>query len=252
MQGFDLMFLWEHGDSVSHTVLILMLILSVGSWAVILAKGWTIFWLRRRYPKAIDSFWQAPDLATGLQRLSKVPNFAALAYHSIQAVQHFHGHDHESPHLDHQLSISELVTRALRQAINRASQSLENGQTFLASTGSTAPFIGLFGTVWGIHHALVNLGQQTQASMDKVTGPVGEALIMTALGLFVAIPAVLAFNAFNRTQRVIASDLDGFAHDLLTYFSLGRANSSAVDAALGKTSDKKPFANQANSASKVA
>ncbi|HNL91729.1 MAG TPA: MotA/TolQ/ExbB proton channel family protein, partial [Pseudomonadales bacterium] len=124
-------------------------------------------------------------------------------------------------HLDAQLSLTELVTRALRQALNRATADLERGQVFLASIGSVAPFVGLFGTVWGIYHALAAIGTTGQASLDKVAGPVGEALIMTAIGLFTAIPAVLAYNAFNRVQRLIIADLDGFAHDLLMYFTMG-------------------------------
>ena len=113
------------------------------------------------------------------------------------------------------------MTRALRQALNRATADLERGQVFLASIGSVSPFVGLLGTVWGIYHALAVIGATGQASLDKVAGPVGEALIMTAIGLFVAIPAVLAYNAFNRVQRLIVADLDGFAHDLLVYFTTG-------------------------------
>jgi biopolymer transport protein ExbB len=116
---------------------------------------------------------------------------------------------------------SELITRALRQRINEAAARLESGQTMLASVGATAPFVGLFGTVWGIYHALLNIASNAQIAIDKVAGPVGEALIMTAFGLAVAIPAVLAFNAFTRSNRMVLGQLDGFAHDLHATLTTG-------------------------------
>ena len=119
------------------------------------------------------------------------------------------------------VSASEFVTRALRNQIAESQARIESGLTFLASVGSTAPFIGLFGTVWGIYHALVGLSGATQVVLDKVAGPVGEALIMTAAGLFVAIPAVLAYNAFTRSNRLTLARLDGFAHDLHAYLVTG-------------------------------
>jgi biopolymer transport protein ExbB len=119
------------------------------------------------------------------------------------------------------VSASEFVTRALRNQIVESQARIESGLTFLASVGSTAPFIGLFGTVWGIYHALVGLSGASQVVLDKVAGPVGEALIMTAAGLFVAIPAVLAYNAFTRTNRLTLARLDGFAHDLHAYLVTG-------------------------------
>ena len=119
------------------------------------------------------------------------------------------------------LNLSETVTRALRSQIVRSQVGIESGLTFLASVGATAPFIGLFGTVWGIYHALVALSGSSQVVLDKVAGPVGEALIMTAAGLFVAIPAVLAYNALTRANRLIFAQLDGFAHDLHAYLTTG-------------------------------
>ena len=123
--------------------------------------------------------------------------------------------------LNAQVARSERVTRALRQAINQAAARLEAGLTFLASVGSTAPFVGLFGTVWGIYHALINIAASGQIAIDKVAGPVGEALIMTAFGLAVAIPAVLAYNAFTRVNRLLLAQLDGFAHDLHAFVTTG-------------------------------
>jgi biopolymer transport protein ExbB len=116
---------------------------------------------------------------------------------------------------------SELITRTLRQEINRTSARLEAGLTLLASIGSTAPFIGLFGTVWGIYHALLAIAASGQVQIDRIAGPVGEALVMTAAGLAVAIPAVLAYNGFTRVNRVALAELDGFAHDLLALLTTG-------------------------------
>jgi len=123
--------------------------------------------------------------------------------------------------LSAQVDRSELITRVLRQRINIAAARLESGLTWLASVGSTAPFVGLFGTVWGIYHALLNIAASGTLSIDRVAGPVGEALIMTAFGLVVAIPAVLAYNALTRVNRLILAELDGFAHDLHAFLTVG-------------------------------
>lgn len=226
--SFNFTTFWNQGDAVSHGVALLLLLLSVASWAVILGKGWHLWHLRRHAPKAQDNFWLAPNLEDGLNRLTPAPPFADLARRGAQAVQHFQSHASDASHLDAHLSAGELVTRALRQGIGRSSSQLDNGQTFLASIGSTAPFIGLFGTVWGIYHALATIGITGQTSLDKVAGPVGEALIMTAAGLFVAIPAVLAYNAFNRSLRVIGGDLDAFAHELHTFLTTGHPMTGSV------------------------
>jgi len=219
--GFDFGSFWAQGDFVAHAVALLLAILSIASWTVILAKGWQIFNLRRTSPQALEAFWDATSINDAILTIEKTGPFALLARWGTEAVAHYGSHAQDEAHLDAHLSVSELVTRALRQGITRASSQLESGLTFLASVGSTAPFIGLFGTVWGIYHALARIGATGQASLDKVAGPVGEALIMTAAGLFVAIPAVLAYNAFTRALRVISADLDGFAHDLHTYFTMG-------------------------------
>lgn len=220
--SFDFGSFWAQGDFVAHAVALLLAALSITSWSVILAKGWQIFHLRRTSPQALKAFWDASSIHEAIVKVEDAEPFALLAQRGAEAVAHFGSHaKDQAHHLDAHLSASELVTRALRQGITRASSRLENGLTFLASIGSTAPFIGLFGTVWGIYHALARIGVTGQASLDKVAGPVGEALIMTAAGLFVAIPAVLAYNAFNRALRVINAELDGFAHDLHTYFTMG-------------------------------
>ncbi|HWU85334.1 MAG TPA: MotA/TolQ/ExbB proton channel family protein [Rhodocyclaceae bacterium] len=222
-ESFSLSAYWAQGDFVSHAVALILILLSVASWAVIGAKGWQIYRLRRQSGQLVESFWQAANFEDGLIRIQPIAPFAFIAQRAAQAVRHFNDHSTDAPHLDAHLSLGELVTRSLRQGISRASSQLENGLTFLASIGSTAPFIGLFGTVWGIYHALASIGATGQASLDKVAGPVGEALIMTAAGLFVAIPAVLAYNAFSRGLRVVSAELDAFATDLHTYFTTGRA-----------------------------
>ena len=221
-QAFGLAHLWAQSDLVIRLVAAILLLMSVISWYLILVRG--VRQLRaRRSVDAVDAFWAAPDLGTGLQRLGEqAPDspFEALARQGAAAADHLRRHTHEDT-LGGKLDASEFMTRALRKSISLSTSTLENGLTMLASIGSTAPFVGLFGTVWGIYHALVNISASGLATLDKVAGPVGEALIMTAFGLFVAIPAVLAYNAFTRANRVELSELDAFAHDLLAWFSTG-------------------------------
>jgi len=227
--NLDLASFWQQGDSVSHGVFLLLVGMSILSWAIIISKGIRLGRLQRLWSShgnadLIEQFWQAKDLSTGRNLLDRLPPFQLLVEQAQKAAEHFREHHQsaDSHALDGKMSLNELVTRALRQGLSRSNVELERGQIILASIGSTAPFIGLFGTVWGIYHALAIIGSSGQATLDKVAGPVGEALIMTAFGLFVAIPAVLAYNAFTRVQRVVLADLDGFAHDLHTYFSLGK------------------------------
>lgn len=223
----DMASFWQQGDAVSHAVLLLLLAMSITSWAIIISKSVQLAWWQHASGRALEKFWCTENLTVGMQSLIRMTPFYLLVERGNNAVLHFHQRQEEQ-HLDAQLSLTEFVTRALRQALNRATADLERGQVFLASIGSVAPFVGLFGTVWGIYHALAVIGATGQASLDKVAGPVGEALIMTAIGLFAAIPAVLAYNAFNRVQRLIIADLDGFAHDLLMYFTLGSHGKAKV------------------------
>lgn len=209
---------WAGGDAVTHAVFWVLVAMSLLSWSIIFFKSWQLGQLRRRAPGAVRSFWQAGDWQHGMIQLSVLPVFAELAQDGMRGrdwvrEQQAHG----SEHLSDLLPAAEMVVQALRGSLTRINSRLEAGQTMLASIGSTAPFVGLFGTVWGIYHALMTIGTNHQLALDQIAGPVGEALIMTALGLFVAIPAVLAYNAFNRQLRLIAADLDGFAHDLHLY-----------------------------------
>jgi biopolymer transport protein ExbB len=218
-QSLGLAHYWAQGDVVSHSVAYVLLIMSILSWYYILSKAWSS-WRIRRSAAALDGFWQAPTLTDAIATIKQSDSenvYTPLAAQSVEAAN-------IKPHansLNANTDPGELITRTLRQEINRVSSRLETGLTLLASVGSTAPFIGLFGTVWGIYHALVAVSSSGTIQIDKVAGPVGEALIMTALGLAVAIPAVLAYNAFTRVNRITLAELDAFAHDLHAYLTTG-------------------------------
>jgi biopolymer transport protein ExbB len=225
---------WSNGDVVTHATALILLLLSVGSWSLILRKGLRQWHSGRSHDRAVGLFWAAPSLPEAVAALKAEDRsgmFAALAVAGGFAAQAIE--QNASRGIGAGVSISEAVTRALRSQIVRSQAGIEHGLTFLASVGSTAPFIGLFGTVWGIYHALVGLTGATQVVLDKVAGPVGEALIMTAAGLFVAIPAVLAYNAFTRANRIAMAQLDGFAHDLHAYLTTGARGGIALHAIRG-------------------
>jgi biopolymer transport protein ExbB len=210
---------WTSGDAVTHGVFWVLALMSIISWTVILLKTWQFSRLRMGAPAALDAFWRAADWQQALGALSLLPAYHLLAQAGEKGSDWVKQQDStQAHHLADALPASELLVQALRGALSTANSRLENGQAMLASVGSTAPFVGLFGTVWGIYHALMTISSSQQVALDQIAGPVGEALIMTALGLFVAIPAVLAYNAFNRQLRLVGSDLDGFAHDLHLYF----------------------------------
>jgi biopolymer transport protein ExbB len=196
--------------------------MSVASWYLILSKGVSHVLLKRRGTRFIGRFWAAASFATAIRELEQAPGrdlFTALVREGVAADAHYR--EHCSGTLGEACTHSEFVTRALRNSITSAAARLESGLTILASVGSTAPFVGLFGTVWAIYHALLRIGQSGQATIDHMAGPVGEALIMTAFGLAVAIPAVLAYNAFTRGNRVVLARLDALAHDLHAYLTTG-------------------------------
>ena len=216
-------------DAVAKSLLVLLLALSVASWYLIFTKGVANFLAGRRAEVFLKRFWRADSLHEMSATLNARPAdnaFAQLAQLALDAAA-----DSEKHGL-HKLAAaggaSEFLTRVLRNGIDQEAARVENGLTLMASAGSAAPYIGLFGTVWGIYHALVQIGLSGQGTLDKVTGPVGEALIMTALGLAVAIPAVLAYNAFVRRNRIWLARLDAFAHDLFALIAVGaKTNSSA-------------------------
>jgi biopolymer transport protein ExbB len=210
---------WQQADAVIRLTAYLLCAMSIVSWFLIFWKAWG-WWRMRRASKELDQFWEAPTIDVAIAKLKPIDVdgiFVPLAVGAANAASHPAAENSLAAQIDR----SELITRALRQRINEAAGRLDSGLTILASVGSTAPFIGLFGTVWGIYHALLNIASTAQIAIDKVAGPVGEALIMTAFGLAVAIPAVLAFNAFTRSNRMVLGQLDGFAHDLHATLTTG-------------------------------
>jgi biopolymer transport protein ExbB len=212
-QALGLTHFWAQADAINRSVGLLLLAMSVVSWTVVLGKLRTALALRGGAQGKLQQFWAAPALADGvaqLRALDPTGVFANLAQAAVAGNQAQTGMAGRGERADRLL-------RELRTALRASTARLDAGQTWLASIGATAPFVGLFGTVWGIYHALIGIASAGQVSIDRVAGPVGEALIMTALGLAVAIPSVLAYNAYARLARTVVADLDGFARDLHAY-----------------------------------
>jgi biopolymer transport protein ExbB len=216
--SFGLVNLWTQGDFITRAVAVMLLGMSLASWMVIIVKALDL----RRYTlqsRRIENFWHAADFADGLSKLGTDPAnpMRALALEGREAAAHHNA----QPQLHDSLGASEWLTRSLRNSIDESTSRLQSGLAVLASVGSTAPFVGLFGTVWGIYHALISISAAGQATIDKVAGPIGEALVMTALGLAVAIPAVLGYNALVRGNKSVLGKLNRFAYDLHSYFVTG-------------------------------
>ncbi len=210
------------GGLVSITVALILGIMSILSWYLIVVKSLQAMRLKQASKLYESQFWQAPTVEQGLTANStNATPLSRLAQQAIDAAQHHNLHANKE--LADMCNQDEFIARSMRRAMSEEQANLETGLTVLASVGSVAPFIGLFGTVWGIYHALVSIGASGQATLDKVAGPVGEALIMTALGLAVAIPAVLAYNALVRSNRMLMAQLETFAHDLHTLLITGSA-----------------------------
>jgi biopolymer transport protein ExbB len=209
-------------DAVGKTLLAMLLVMSIITWYLIVTKAWAWLLMRRRTRRFLDIFWNSPSLqavATHLEDQHPDEPFSHLAWHAIVSTRHHQRHGVNK--LNESGSSAEFLTRSMRRVIDEETARFESGLTVLASIGSTAPFIGLFGTVWGIYHALIAIGMSGQGTLDKVAGPVGEALIMTAMGLAVAIPAVLAYNFSVRRNRMVLAQLDSFAHDLFAFLTTG-------------------------------
>ncbi len=231
-------------DGVAHVLLLVLLVMSVATWYLIVAKTWGNWRMRRRGRAFLRRFWDAPDLdavAAELRRRGVEDPFSHLVHHALRAAEQYRMRT--GARLIEAGTADEFLTRAMRRAIEQDTARLEYGHTVLASVASSAPFVGLFGTVWGIYHALLAIGLSGQGTLDQVAGPVGEALIMTALGLAVAIPAVLAYNAFTRANRLLLAELDGFAHDLFAFLSTG--NRHATLAGPGNVASVRPIGRQA-------
>ena len=218
--GFD--HLITQLDFVGWVVFITLLVMSLMSWYWIIINAVKNMRMRGRGERVMGTFWETPNAQDAIRFMEEQRSgepFSKVALDAAQAAAHHQRHD--GSRLAESLNRSEFVDRALRQAVTRESSGLENGLTVLATVGSTAPFVGLLGTVWGIYRALIKIGASGDASISAVAGPVGEALIMTAIGLFVAIPAVLAYNFFVRLNRVTNNQFDTFAHDLHDFFATG-------------------------------
>ena len=216
-------------DAVGMFVFGLLILMSIVSWYFMILKFVRAVRIRTRSNHVVTSFWKtAPDQAIAyLEQQPDWEPFSKIALDAEFAMQH---HDQlTEDRLAGTLHRAEFLDRSLRSAINRETERLETGLTFLATVGSTAPFVGLFGTVWGIFHALVRIGATGETSLDQVAGPVGEALIMTALGLAVAVPAVLGYNLLVRNNRVIIASFHAFAEDLLAYLTTGARVPSSMD-----------------------
>ena len=225
---FGLTHVWAQGDWVTRSVFAALVLMSLASWVVILIKALDVMRAKRQAAR-VESFWHSADMAEGLTKLGDADRnpFRELAVEGREAAAH---HRATKAQLHDSLDASDWISRALRNSIDNATGRLQAGLAILASVGSTAPFVGLFGTVWGIYHALMSIGQAGQASIDQVAGPIGEALIMTALGLAVAIPAVLGYNALVRGNKHILAKLGRFAHDLHAYYVTGaRVTASQAD-----------------------
>jgi len=222
LQQMSFAHLLQNFDAVGYIVFITLAVMSVLSVYWIVINFIKNVRLRASSDKVVSTFWETPNAQDAIRYMEEQPRsepFSKIALDAAQAAAHHQRH--EGSRLVESLNRSEFVDRALRQGVTRESSRLESGLTVLATVGSTAPFVGLLGTVWGICHALIRIGQTGSASIDAVAGPVGEALIMTAVGLFVAIPAVLAYNFFVRLNRVTNNKFDTFAHDLHDFFATG-------------------------------
>ncbi len=200
--------LLTQGDTVSRLVAAMLLLMSVGSWVVIFWKSWLLQRASADVQRSTAAFWQSANLADGQRRVQAFDR-EALVTPLITATE-VDGRGTLAAAGDR----SQQLTRVLRQALHQVLHKLQYGQVLLATVGATAPFVGLLGTVWGIYHALIGISNAGQITIDKISGPVGEALIMTAAGLAVAIPAVLAYNVLGRSIGRIEADLEGFARDL--------------------------------------
>jgi biopolymer transport protein ExbB len=203
--------LWVQGDIVARSTLVILLLMSLFSWYIMLAKLWDQRKLRQSAKIVEKQFWTAPSLNDGVQRLKKGDEFRQIAEDGLRAASHHDGR------LTDRIDLHEWITMSLQRSVDQVNMKLQTGLGFLATVGSTAPFVGLFGTVWGILNALVAIGVAGQASIDKVAGPVGEALIMTAIGLFVAVPAVMGYNWLLGRNKFLQEGLRNFAGDLHAY-----------------------------------
>jgi biopolymer transport protein ExbB len=212
----------QNADAVGLLAFTVLAIMSVLVWYYVLYNFLRLLVVRARADRVITAFWESGSPREAMAFLHAQPEiepFSKIAIDAAFAAEHHS--DALGGRMAEALSRHEFIDRAVRNAVAREAQRFDSGLTLLASVGSTAPFVGLFGTVWGIYHALINIGKSGEATLDVVAGPVGEALIMTCIGLGVAIPAVLAYNYFVRSNKGMLARFNAFGHDLLDYFATG-------------------------------
>jgi biopolymer transport protein ExbB len=219
--------MWAEGDFVNKGTIIILSLMSIGSWYIIITKLLDQMKIFKQSKETNQKFWKAPSIAAGSAALTNGSPFRFIAETGTKATQH-----HDGALLE-QIDLSTWVTMQIQRAVDKVQSRLQDGLSFLATVGSTAPFIGLFGTVWGIYNALTNIGMTGNASIDKVAGPVGEALIMTAFGLFVAVPAVLGYNWLVRRNKTAMEDVRSFSADVHSVLISGAMNTSEAARAAG-------------------
>ncbi|BCQ22888.1 MotA/TolQ/ExbB proton channel family protein [Caballeronia sp. NK8] len=248
MENYGIAHVWAQGDFVTRGIALALVIMSVLSWTVIVVKAWNVVRLKRLTRNAEQAFWHSDDFNDGIKKLGSQSSspadnpFLALALAGQEASEHHH---QTQPHLHDRMDVSDWITRCLKDVMDEGVGRMQSGLAVLASIGSTSPFVGLFGTVWGIYHALLTIGATGQTSIDQVAGPVGESLIMTAFGLFVAIPAVLGYNALTRANKGIVTKLNRFAHGLHAFFVTG-AKLSSTKRSTNASSDSLRLATRAS------
>ena len=220
--------MWEEGDFVNKGTIIILSLMSIGSWYIIITKLIDQQKIMRQSKEVSSKFWKAPSIAAGSAALKEGSPFRFIAETGTKATQH-----HDGALLE-QIDLSTWVTMQIQRAVDRVQSRLQDGLSFLATVGSTSPFIGLFGTVWGIYNALTAIGMSGNASIDKVAGPVGEALIMTAFGLFVAVPAVLGYNWLVRRNKSVMEDVRSFSADVHSVLISGAMSTSNAAASAKK------------------
>lgn len=208
--------LWAQGDIVARSTLVIMLIMSMASWYVIFTKLWEQHRLMRSGKKAAATFWAAGSIKQGIGALEEGSAFRYIAENGVKATEHHEGT------LVEQIDLHTWISMSVQRAVDSVNSRLQDGLALLATVGSTAPFVGLFGTVWGIYHALTAIGISGQASIDKVAGPVGEALIMTAIGLAVAVPAVMGYNWLIRRNKSAMDIVRTFGADVHNVLLAGK------------------------------
>ena len=204
---YGLKALWAEGDLIAKTTLVILVVMSISTWYIMISKFFELSKIGRQAKAAEKTFWSAPTVAQGVATLKEQSPFRFIAQAGLESTKKHEG-------LLAHISFADWTAQSIQRATDSVQGNMQNGLALLATVGSTAPFVGLFGTVWGIYNALVKIGVSGQASIDKVAGPVGESLIMTAIGLAVAVPAVLAYNFIVRRNKTTMDKIRGFGSDL--------------------------------------